>query len=223
MKFSPNEYDHMQVKTFTFNPFMENTYLVFDETSEAVIIDPGCYDKKEQDELVSFISENKLTVKLILNTHGHIDHVLGNYFAKNNFQVPLWIGDKDEETMRSVEAYASNYGFQNYQPATPDRLLNESEEVTFGNSTFKLLFVPGHSPGHIAFYNEAEGFIIGGDVLFDSSIGRTDLPGGDHDTLINSIHTQFFKFNDEMIVYPGHGGPTTIGKEKVSNPFCAIK
>jgi glyoxylase-like metal-dependent hydrolase (beta-lactamase superfamily II) len=212
----------MEVKTFTFNPFMENTYLVYDETAEAVIIDPGCYDKREQDELVNFVTEQGLDVKLILNTHGHIDHVLGNYFAKNKFNAPLWIGDKDEDTLRSVEVYAGNYGFQNYQPAQIDRLLSEIDEIAFGNSTFKIVFVPGHAPGHIAFYNIEEGILIGGDVLFEGSIGRTDLPGGDHDTLIKSIQDKFFKFNDDMTVYPGHGGTTTIGQEKKTNPFCRV-
>lgn len=212
----------MQVKAFTFNPFMENTYVVYDETKEAVIIDPGCYDPREQQELIGFIEGNGLTVKLILNTHGHIDHVLGNYFAKTHFNVPLWIGEHDLDTMRSVEAYAPSYGFQNYQAAEHDKLLNVEETVSFGNSTLRLLFVPGHAPGHIAFYNKEDGFIIGGDVLFDGSIGRTDLPGGDYDTLIASIHNEFYKFDDETIVYSGHGGPTTIGKEKASNPFCGI-
>ncbi|WP_236017565.1 MBL fold metallo-hydrolase [Roseivirga sp. E12] len=213
----------MQVKAFTFNPFMENTYVVYDQTKEAVIIDPGCYDPKEQQELVAFIESNELVVKLILNTHGHIDHVLGNYFAKNHFKVPLWIGEKDLDTLRSVEAYAPSYGFQNYQATTPDKLLSVEEQITFGDSQLDILFVPGHAPGHIAFYNKNEGFIIGGDVLFDGSIGRTDLPGGDFDTLIASIQNEFFNFDDDTIVYSGHGGSTTIGKEKASNPFCAIK
>ncbi|MFY0592904.1 MAG: MBL fold metallo-hydrolase [Roseivirga sp.] len=212
----------MEVKTFTFNPFMENTYLVFDHTAEAVLIDPGCHDKREQEELTSFVEEKGLKIKLILNTHGHIDHVLGNAFAKDKFNAPLWIGDKDEETLRAVEVYASNYGFQNYQPASPDRLLTDKDVIEFGNSSFKIVFVPGHAPGHIAFYNEAENVLIGGDVLFENSIGRTDLPGGDYDTLIDSIKTKFFKLKDDMVVYPGHGGTTTIGIEKVSNPFCRI-
>ncbi len=213
----------MQIKSFTFNPFMENTYLLHDETSEAIIIDPGCYDKREQEELIDYVEEHQLKVKLLLNTHGHIDHVLGNFFAKNHFKVPLWIGDKDLETLRSVQTYAPSYGFQNYQPVEPDRLINESETIGFGNTELKILFVPGHAPGHIAFYNTQEKIIIGGDVLFDGSIGRTDLPGGDFDTLISSIQSVFFKFDDDTVVYPGHGGTTTIGKEKVSNPFCALK
>lgn len=212
----------MQVQAFTFNPFMENTYLAFDETKEAVLIDPGCYDSREQKELIDFVDENELKVKIILNTHGHIDHVLGNYFAKSYFKAPLWIGEKDLDTLRAVEVYAPNYGFQNYQSTQPDKLLKTTEQVTFGNSTLSLLFVPGHAPGHIAFYPEDKSFIIGGDVLFDGSIGRTDLPGGDFDTLISSIHNEFFTFSDETVIYPGHGGTTTIGKEKATNPFCAI-
>lgn len=223
MKFSPTEDETMQVETFTFNPFMENTYVVYDETSEAVIIDPGCYDPREQQELVAFIDNHNLKVQLVLNTHGHIDHVLGNHFAKTHFNVPLWIGDKDLDTLRAVEAYAPNYGFQHYTPVHPDKLINERESITFGNSKLSILFVPGHAPGHIAFYNKSDGFIIGGDVLFDGSIGRTDLPGGDFDTLISSIKNEFYKFSDDTIVYPGHGDSMTIGKEKATNPFCAIK
>lgn len=213
----------MEVKNFTFNPFMENTYVVYDETNEAVIIDPGCYDRDEELELIDFIETNALNVKAVLNTHGHIDHVLGNYFIKNHFKIPLWIGEKDLDTLKSVEAYAPNYGFKNYQSASPDRLLKVDETISVGKESLKMLFVPGHAPGHLAFYNKDEGFIIGGDVLFAGSIGRTDLPGGDSDTLIESIHNEFFQFDDDTIVYPGHGGLTTIGKEKASNPFCAVK
>lgn len=202
---------------------MENTYVVYDQTKEALIIDPGCYDPREQQELVGFIEDNGLEVKLILNTHGHIDHVLGNYFVKSHFNVPLWIGEMDLDTLRSVEAYAPSYGFQNYQAVSPDKLLKADESINFGDSRLDILFVPGHAPGHIAFYNKSEGFIIGGDVLFDGSIGRTDLPGGDFDTLIASIHNEFFTFDDDTVVYSGHGGSTTIGKEKSTNPFCAIR
>ena len=213
----------MKIKTFTFNPFMENTYVVYDDTTEAIIIDPGCYDPREQQELVSFIEKSGLKVQLVLNTHSHIDHVLGNHFVKNYFKVPLWIGAKDLDTLRAVETYAPNYGFQKYTATVPDKLIDESEVISFGNATLNILFVPGHAPGHLAFFNEVENFIIGGDVLFDGSIGRTDLPGGDHDTLIDSIKNQFFKFSDRTVVYPGHGGTTTIGKEKAVNPFLQRK
>ncbi len=210
------------IHSFTFNPLMERTYVLFDETKEAVIVDPGCHDPSEKNELVSFISENKLKPIYVINTHGHIDHVLGNSFVKEHFGIPLIIGDKDVETLKAVEAYAPAYGFQTYQPAEPDILLKDGETIKFGNSILEHVFVPGHAPGHIAFYDQTREFIIGGDVLFNGSIGRTDLPGGDFDTLISSIHNQFFKFPDTTVVYPGHGEETTIGQEKVTNPFCAI-
>ena len=213
----------IHIKTFTFNPFMENTYVLFDETKEAVIVDPGCYETAEKGQLVNFIKNENLKIKLLLNTHGHIDHVLGNDFVKDNFKVDLAIGEHDHDTLRSVEAYAANYGFQNYKTAIPNRFLKEGDIVSFGSSTLRVWFTPGHAPGHVVFVNEDQKICIGGDVLFAGSIGRTDLPGGDMDILIESIHNKLFKFDNDMIVYPGHGGTTTIGEEKATNPFCSLK
>jgi len=213
----------VEIKSFTFNPFMENTYVLFDELKEAVIIDPGCYEPEEQEMLTDFIAEQNLQPKALLNTHCHIDHVLGNAFVQKTYGIPLLIGDKELETLNAVEAYAPSYGFQQYQASTPDQLLSESDKIQFGNTTLYNVFVPGHAPGHIAFYDATKQFIIGGDVLFEGSIGRTDLPGGDLNTLITSIHSKFFTFPDETVVYSGHGMPTTIGREKSSNPFCGIK
>ena len=212
----------LSIQTFTFNPFSENTYVVFDETKEAVIIDPGCYSREEQKELVSYVEAHQLNLKYILNTHGHIDHVLGNDFAKDKFKAPLVISKLDEATMRSVKTYAPLYGFDAYREAEPDKLLVEGDSIEFGNVLWKILFLPGHSAGHIGFYDEKEKVIFSGDVLFEQSIGRTDLPGGNFDTLIQSIHQKLFTLPDEVIVYPGHGPTTTIGEEKISNPFCAI-
>ncbi len=212
----------IEIKSFVFNPFMENTYVLYDESNEAVIIDSGCYEKEEQQQLSDFITEKGLKVVKLLNTHGHIDHVFGNQWVKDYFKVPLLIHPKDEETLRSVKVYAPNYGFANFQESTPDGYLEEGDQLTFGNATMEILFTPGHAPGHIVFYNMEQNICIGGDVLFDGSIGRTDLPGGDYDTLIKSIHEKIFPLGDEMVIYSGHGGPTTIAKEKVSNPFCAI-
>ena len=212
----------IEIQSFTFNPFMEQTYVLFDETKEAVIVDPGCHAQEEKDILTQFISDHDLKPKYVINTHGHIDHVLGNAFIKQHYGIELIIRDKDEDTLRSVIAYASAYGFQTYQAAEPDILLKDGDTISFGNSELYHVFVPGHAPGHIAFYDQTKKFIIGGDVLFEGSIGRTDLPGGDFDTLINSIHSEFFKFPDDTVVYPGHGNETTIGREKASNPFCAI-
>ena len=212
----------LQVKKFTFNPFAENTYVLFDNTKECIIIDPGCYEKAEEKELVDFIESNTLAVKKLINTHCHIDHVLGNAFVKNKFKVLLHIHPIEEALLRAVSSYASNYGFFQYQDSTPDVFLKEDEFVEFGDQKLKILFVPGHSPGHIAFYDAASKTLIGGDVLFENSIGRSDLPGGNFNTLINSIHEKFFTLPDDVTVYCGHGEETSIGFEKRTNPFCAI-
>lgn len=212
----------LQVRKFTFNPFMENTYVLFDETKNCVIIDPGCVEKEEENELTEFIQNNQLVVKQLINTHCHIDHVLGNAFIKRKFNVPLIIHPIEEPMLRAVKSYASNYGFFQYQDSTPDSFLNEGDQLVVGNQKLDVLFVPGHSPGHIALYDAATKILIGGDVLFENSIGRTDLPGGDYDTLINSIHQKFFTLPDDVTVYCGHGSETSIGFEKRTNPFCAL-
>jgi glyoxylase-like metal-dependent hydrolase (beta-lactamase superfamily II) len=213
----------IEIKSFEFNPFKENSYVLYDETKEAIVIDPGCYEKQEQEQLSGFVSENDLKVVKLLNTHGHIDHVFGNQWIKDFYNVKLYIHPKDEETLRAVKVYAPAYGFANYNESSPDGYLEEGDQVTFGNTTLDILFTPGHAPGHIVFFNKEQNICIGGDVLFDGSIGRTDLPGGDHDTLIQSIHEKIFPLGDDMIVYTGHGDPTRVGKEKISNPFCALK
>ncbi|HCW06705.1 MAG TPA: MBL fold hydrolase [Cytophagales bacterium] len=212
----------ISIQAFTFNPFSENTYVVFDETNEAVIIDPGCYSREEQKTLTSFTENNRLKIKYILNTHGHIDHILGNDFVKDFYKVPLLVGKYDVATQRSVKTYAPVYGFENYREAEPDQLLEEGNTIKFGTSTFKILFLPGHAPGHIGFYSEPDKLIFSGDVLFEGSIGRTDLPGGNFDTLIHSIQQKLFALPDDVIVYAGHGNPTSIGEEKITNPFCAL-
>jgi glyoxylase-like metal-dependent hydrolase (beta-lactamase superfamily II) len=212
----------LQIKSFVFNPFQENTYILFDETKDCVVLDPGCYERFEQDEMVQFIEDNKLSVKLLLNTHGHVDHVLGNAFIKEKYKVKLHIHAKDEPVLKAVKVYAPAYGLHQYHEALPDVYLEEGMKVKFGNQELVVLFVPGHSPGHVAFYNSAAKVIIGGDVLFMNSIGRTDLPGGNSTMLIESIHQKFFTLPDDVVVYPGHGPETTIGVEKRTNPFCAL-
>lgn len=204
---------------FTFNPFQENTYVLYDETGECLIIDPGCYEEQELQTLTDFIRAENLRVQSIINTHCHIDHVLGNQFVKEYFKVDLYIHAIEEAPLRAVSSYASNYGFFKYQPALPDHFLKEGDIVKVGEQELKVLFVPGHSPGHIALYNESHKMVMGGDVLFYNSIGRTDLPGGDTNTLLNSIRTHLFTLPDDVKVYPGHGPETTIGFEKANNPF----
>lgn len=212
----------LQLKSFEFNPFQENMYVLYDETKECIIVDPGCYDKKEEGVLTNYIADNKLVVKQLINTHCHIDHVLGNAFVKRKFQVKLRMHQLEAPLLKAVKTYAPNYGLAQYQDSEPDAFIDEKNTIQFGNQTLQILFVPGHSPGHIALYDKQSKSLIGGDVLFQNSIGRTDLPGGDMDTLITSIHQNFFTLPDDVTVYCGHGPTTKIGFEKRTNPFCAV-
>ncbi|HEY9488995.1 MAG TPA: MBL fold metallo-hydrolase [Chryseosolibacter sp.] len=212
----------LQVRSFVFNPFQENTLVLFDDTKECIIVDPGCSDEAESFQLKDFIEGNGLKVKYLLNTHCHIDHVLGNRFVKEIFKVNLLIHQAEEAVLQAVEVLAPAYGFPLYQHQSADAFLEEGDSIVFGDQTLKVLFVPGHSPGHVAFYSEMNKILIGGDVLFYNSIGRTDLPGGNHGLLIDSIHRKLFTLPDEVKVFPGHGPETTIGFEKKTNPFCAL-
>lgn len=213
------EFPMLQLKVFTFNPFQENTYILFDETKEAVIFDPGCYEKGENDELASFISSQGLKVTQLINTHCHIDHVLGNAFVKNKYNVPLWFHKNEIPVLKSVKVYAPNYGFAGYQETEADGYLDETQKLKFGNSELEIRFVPGHAPGHLVFYDKDSKICIAGDTLFQGSIGRTDLPGGDHQTLLRAIKSELFSLPEDTVVYPGHGPETTIGIEKQHNPF----
>lgn len=213
----------INIEIFTFNAFSENTYLLYDESKECVIIDPGFYDQHEQLELQQYIQINGLKVVRLINTHCHIDHVLGVEFVKRTYKVGLETSKGEEAVLKAVETYADVYGFPKYERTTVDSYLKEGDVVTFGNnSQLKVISAPGHSPDHIVFYAEKEGFVIGGDVLFKQSIGRTDLPGGDFDTLIKNIHTKLFTLPNTVEVYPGHGPSTTIGFEKTNNTYCSL-
>lgn len=209
----------LHIKSFTFNPFQENTYLVFDDTGQAAIIDPGCHTAAERKELADFIQQKSLKPTLLLNTHCHIDHVLGNDWVKSTYKIPLYIHSDELPVLKSVEAYAPNYGFHGYQSAEVDGFLVESGVVQVGKEQLEILFVPGHSPGHVVFYHRQSGQAIAGDTLFRGSIGRTDLPGGNHQLLLNKIKDVLFVLPDETIIYSGHGPETSIGFEKVHNPF----
>jgi glyoxylase-like metal-dependent hydrolase (beta-lactamase superfamily II) len=213
----------ISIEAFTFNPFSENTYVLYDETREAVIIDPGCYERVEQEELAAFIEEKELKIKFLLNTHCHIDHVLWNEFVKRKYNVPFLIHPTEVAVLKAVKAYAPNYGFPNYHEALSDGELKEGTSVHFGSSTLETLFLPGHSPGHVGFYEPKQKFLVTGDVLFYHSVGRTDLPGGNSNTLLDSIHRKLFVLPDDVTVYSGHGGTTTLGEEKIHNPYCAIR
>ncbi len=209
----------LTIKSFTFNPFQENTYLLYDEAGEGALIDPGCYEESERKELLNFVEENNIKIKQLLNTHCHIDHVLGNAWAKRTFEVPLLIHKSDLPVLKSVEVYAPNYGFKMYEGTEPDGFLKEEENIKIGSEILKILFVPGHSPGHVVFYDEVSNQLISGDTLFKGSIGRTDLPGGNHHLLLSKIKSELFSLPEKTIAYPGHGPKTTIGYEKIHNPF----
>jgi hydroxyacylglutathione hydrolase len=209
----------IQIQSFVFSPFAENTYVLYDETHEALIIDPGCYEAHEYSALNDFIKENNLNPVGITNTHAHIDHVLGVARLKQTYGIPFALHQLDEPLLRAVKTYAPNYGFPQFDEPEVERWLKEGETVTFGNSSLRIVFVPGHAPGHVAFVHDEQKFVIGGDVLFRQSIGRTDLPGGDMRTLLHSIRMQLFTLPDDYTVYAGHMQPTTIGYEKKHNPF----
>jgi hydroxyacylglutathione hydrolase len=209
----------IQITSFTFNPFSENTYVLSDETGEAIIIDPGCHNRSELSELYQYVESNGLKPVGIMNTHAHIDHVLGVEAVKVKYNIPFYLHQQEEPVLKAVKSYASNYGFPVFEEPAIDGYLKEGRKIKFGNSSLDILFVPGHAPGHVAFVSHEQEFVIGGDVLFRQSIGRTDLPAGNFDVLIDSIRTQLFTLGDEYKVYPGHMGTTTIGFEKKNNPF----
>jgi len=208
----------IKIKEFTFNPFQENTYVLSDDENNCIIIDPGCFERHEQQELESYISEEQLKPIALLNTHAHIDHVLGNAFVRRTYTIDHYLHKEDLPTLHSVESYAHVYGFQAYETSPePTLILEGGETIQLGKMTFNVFFTPGHAPGHVVFYNAENGFVINGDVLFNGSFGRVDLPGGDLNILKNSIFNVMFNLPEETVVYCGHGPATTIGKEKRSN------
>lgn len=210
----------MNIKSFTFNTFQENTFVVYDKSKECIIIDPGCYSKKEEEELSEFIIEKELTPVKLVNTHCHIDHILGNQFVTEKWDLELYMHKKDIPLLENAGVVAQMYGFEDYEGSPyPKHFLAQDDTLTFGESSFKVLFTPGHAPGHVCLYSKENNLVIAGDVLFQGSVGRTDLPGGDHNTLINSIITQLFPLPNETQVFCGHGPATNLGYEKEHNPF----
>lgn len=209
------------VLPLTFNPVQENTYLVYDNDSrECIIFDPGCFTPAEERELVRVIEENNLKPVQLINTHCHFDHVFGNDFVMKKYGLQLGIHELEVPVLEMGPQVVRMYGMPPMTPSPPaDYFIAEGDTITLGDNSFEVLFCPGHSPGSLCFHNAAEGYVIAGDVLFDGSIGRTDLPGGDHATLLRSIREQFFTLPDDTIVYPGHGPDTTIGYERANNPF----
>lgn len=207
------------VKVFIFSPVQENTYVLYNEKDECIIIDPGCYYDNERDELAFFIDSNGLTPVLLLNTHCHLDHVFGNKWVSEKYGLKLHLHEKEKPVLdyAPTAGLRWNLPFDNYQGDVI--YLREGDTIQLGEDKLEVFFTPGHSPGSIIFYCRKQQFVIGGDVLFKMSVGRTDLPGGDHMTLLNSIQTKLFVLPDEVKVYSGHGDSTTIGFEKRNNPF----
>ena len=209
----------LKIKSFIFSPIQENTYILYNEFKQCIIIDPGCYFEEEKETLKKFISQNDLTPTLLLNTHCHLDHVFGNKMIAETFQLTLHINEKEKAILSfaTTSGLMYNLPFDNY---TGDFiLLNEGDKVLLGEDELLVIEAPGHSPGSICFYCAKQNFIISGDVLFKGSIGRTDLPMGDHQTLLDNIKNKLMALPGDTVVYSGHGTTTTIGEEKTSNPF----
>jgi glyoxylase-like metal-dependent hydrolase (beta-lactamase superfamily II) len=208
-----------QTKVLTFNAVEENTYILFNEKKECIIIDPGCYDDEEKEILKSFIGQNQLKPTLLLNTHCHLDHVFGNKYVAEEYKLKLLIHKNEEPVLQMAPSSGLmfNFPFDNYSGEL--YFLKEGDIISLNGDNLKVIEAPGHSPGSICFYCEKQKFIIGGDVLFQNSIGRTDLPGGSHESLIKNIKEKLFTLPDDVKVYPGHGPATTIGEEKSLNPF----
>jgi glyoxylase-like metal-dependent hydrolase (beta-lactamase superfamily II) len=209
----------IKVELFTFSPIQENTYVLSNEKGEALIIDPGCYFSAEQETLKNYILNKGLKPVQLLNTHCHLDHVFGNKWVAKTFALELFIHPFEEKMLQLAPASGLMYGlsFDNYKG--PLHFLEEGDTIQLGADTLEVLFTPGHSPGSICFYCKEQHFIIGGDVLFLESIGRTDLPGGSHQQLIESIRTKLFTLPEQTVVYSGHGPTTTVAHEKKHNPF----
>lgn len=210
----------MNIVSFTFNPFQENTYVIYDDTRECAIIDPGCYTPAEQKRLSDFITSRQLKVVKLLNTHAHLDHVFGNKYVAETYNVGVEIHRGELIILQNVSAVAQRYGLPPCEPSPePSVFLEPGQTISFGNTELDIFFTPGHSPASLCFYNKKDQILIAGDVLFERSIGRTDLPGGNYETLMQSIVTQLLPLPDEVKVYPGHGEPTSIGAERYNNPF----
>lgn len=209
----------LKIKQFVFNFFQENTFVVSDESGNAVIIDPGCYTPEEEKQLQNHIHENHLRPAAILLTHGHIDHIIGVPFCTSEWGIPLAMHPGDRHLLTQAPVYSQMFGFSVPTLPEPAKWLSEEEFFQAGNISFQILHVPGHSPGGIALYAREGRLLFAGDILFNGSVGRSDLPGGDHDLLIRGIRQKLLSLPGETLVWPGHGPSTSIEAERIANPF----
>ncbi len=213
----------LQIKQFIFSPFAENTYIIYDDANKvAAVIDPGCYTDEEEGSLSKFVEENELNLKYLINTHCHIDHIFGNKFIKDKYNSTFIAPEKDVFMLKLMEEQAAGYGLQLQPSPQPDILIENIDELKIGEYKCDFIFTPGHTPGEYCIYFPSEKVLFSGDVLFRQSIGRTDLWGGDYDTLIDSIENKLYKLDDDVKVFPGHEQTTTIGFEKRNNPFVSV-
>ncbi|MCW3074340.1 MAG: fold metallo-hydrolase [Flaviaesturariibacter sp.] len=212
------------VQAFTFNPVQENTYVLYNEKGECCIIDPGPYFPAEEQALTDFIEENKLTPVLLLNTHCHFDHIFGNKLVQQTYGLTLYLHPLEKQVLDLGPASTQKWGIpwdKWYEGEY--NFIEEGNVIQFGDEELQVLLTPGHSPGSVCFYSKSNKFIIAGDVLFNGSVGRTDLPGGDFSILEKSIRTKLYTLpGDVVVLYPGHGESTTIGDEMKSNPFVKM-
>lgn len=209
----------IQIQKFTFNPFQVNGFVCYEPGGPCLIVDPGCQGKTEEGMLEEFIGSRQLEPVAVITTHGHIDHILGVDFCKSRWKIPWHVHSGDQSLIRTATASAAIFGFELDKAPEPDHFLDGNNEFTLGSSCFSLLHVPGHSQGSVAIYYNEGKVLIAGDVLFAGSIGRTDLPGGNHAQLLSSIKNQLFVLPDDVVVWPGHGPSTTIGRERSENPY----
>lgn len=209
----------LRLKSFTFNPFQENTYLIINDKNDCWIVDPGMYDHAETNELDEYIRINELKPQAIINTHTHIDHIFGVQGLQGKYHIPFSFHEKDLPVLSNAAGSAAVFGLDFGKIPAYHSFIKENEMLKLGEDEVEVRFAPGHSPGSIVFYYKPGNWLIAGDVLFNGSIGRTDLPGGNFDTLIKSIREQLFTLPDETVVHPGHGPSTRVGDEKIYNPF----
>ena len=207
------------IQDFCFSAFQENTYVLYNEFKEAIIIDPGCYTRIEEKILTDFIRKENLKPTLLLNTHCHLDHVFGNNYVSETYGLTAHIHPNEQIVLDRLPEAAAKWGVPTEAYKGPIQYIQEGELISFGKNSFKVLLTPGHSPGSVCFYNSQQDFLIGGDLIFKDGVGRTDLPGANPNDLIKSIREQIFPLPDSLTIYSGHGPATTWGREKEHNPY----